>query len=58
VAVETLARRLPSLRMEDQPLDWVPMFVPRGVQSLLVAWDAADAEPGHDGLGHEGKGAR
>jgi cytochrome P450 len=41
VAVETLARRLPSLRMEDQPLDWVPMFVPRGVQSLLVAWDAA-----------------
>jgi len=51
VAIEALARRLPSLRMEDQQLDWVPMFVPRGVQTLLVAWDRADDQPRHEGKG-------
>ena len=52
VAIEALARRLPSLRMEDQPLDWRADVVPVAVQSLLVAWDVAgDGDHRDDGEG-------
>ncbi|HEX4083219.1 MAG TPA: cytochrome P450, partial [Acidimicrobiales bacterium] len=58
VAIEALARRRPSLRMEDQPLDWVPMFVPRGLQSLLVTWEVGDGDSDGDSRGRPSQGGR
>lgn len=40
IALTTLARRLPELRLATNSLEWVPNFEFRGVKALPVTWSA------------------